>query len=929
MTDHRYSSLDETSLQNLLDGTADMTERRLIRSAIRELRHREIEDLEAALTNKRFRRAQEHRHDDKENQHRPDLAASLDLLSRKLQDIQDIDELSVMLRSSTEYEERKLIRAAIRRLRDEEIQGALEKIHLTGQQMEKQQKPQRSLDSEDTPKEIVDKSERIEKLHSQTQSKEAPRTGSNSDMVLVLDPLQEKVSCPLTARSELDSPSSDVIPRYRTHSNSSASAHGHGSHNCSRVCTSEQVDERPGGSSLSTDTEADAHEKIVEQRSLTNDGEDALDGAVNSMQRRRAIKKPSEDSVLKQKDTSSTNTSLFPVRNDAAFANKTLSYPSFSRGGSVRDRVRKFTEPAAVSTENRSVQRSIHRGTCSALAVGASLPAPAHSEPKDNSQDSSSSFPSFSLSTSPDIGVNFDQSQRAVGGPQSTSENVRSASCSSEEDETPRGTASSETQEVQGDPQSNMKAFLTIEIKDGRTSTTQTSSSSSMSKAMPRILTGSAAQRSELTLGLRATPFKLTNSSLSTGSSLKMEAEPVYSIEPAFQKASEAPLVQNGSSVSQLKRDAHSVTSSSGTLTSEQLEAIEDEEILDKMLDDSKDFEERKMIRAAMRELRKKKRDQREKERDLRLQELRQQRDERVQKNRPGAGEVVMKKIEKSADGSTVSEITKTKCFAQSDNGSRMTRSTIMESTYTQKSDRGTMQTKSYSYSSSSSSTSKKIGSVFDREDDNSRSGGSLAALERRQAERKKELMRAQTMPKTSTSQARKAMIEKLEKDGGGNSPAAQMKVQRSTSFGVPNANSIKQMLLDWCRAKTRGYDNVDIQNFSSSWSDGMAFCALVHNFFPDAFDYSTLSPSNRRQNFEVAFKTAEKLADCPQLLDVDDMVQTDPKRAFANCMPLLEVEDMMIMGKKPDSKCVFTYVQSLVNHLRRYEMACRVHSDH
>lgn len=53
-----------------LDGTVDIAERRLIRSAIRELRHREIEDLEAALTNKRFRRAQEHRHDDKENHHR-------------------------------------------------------------------------------------------------------------------------------------------------------------------------------------------------------------------------------------------------------------------------------------------------------------------------------------------------------------------------------------------------------------------------------------------------------------------------------------------------------------------------------------------------------------------------------------------------------------------------------------------------------------------------------------------------------------------------------------------------------------------------------------------------------------------------------------------------------------------------------------------
>lgn len=59
--------------------------------------------------------------------------------------------------------------------------------------------------------------------------------------------------------------------------------------------------------------------------------------------------------------------------------------------------------------------------------------------------------------------------------------------------------------------------------------------------------------------------------------------------------------------------------------------------------------------------------------------------------------------------------------------------------------------------------------SVFDREDDtSSRGGGGLAAVERRQAERRKELMRAQTLPKTSAMQARKAMIEKLEKEGGG-----------------------------------------------------------------------------------------------------------------------------------------------------------------
>uniref|UniRef100_A0A3Q1MGZ3 Smoothelin n=1 Tax=Bos taurus TaxID=9913 RepID=A0A3Q1MGZ3_BOVIN len=244
-------------------------------------------------------------------------------------------------------------------------------------------------------------------------------------------------------------------------------------------------------------------------------------------------------------------------------------------------------------------------------------------------------------------------------------------------------------------------------------------------------------------------------------------------------------------------------------LSAEELMAIEDESVLDKMLDQTTDFEERKLIRAALRELRQRKRD---------------------------------------GGGSTM------------------------------------MQTKTFS-----SSSSKKMGSIFDREDEASPRSGSLAALEKRQAEKKKELMKAQSLPKTSASQARKAMIEKLEKEGAAGSPGGpRMAVQRSTSFGVPNANSIKQMLLDWCRAKTRGYEHVDIQNFSSSWSDGMAFCALVHNFFPEAFDYGQLSPQNRRQNFEVAFSSAETHADCPQLLDTEDMVRL----------------------REPDWKCVYTYIQ-------------------
>ncbi|XP_059236851.1 smoothelin-like protein 2 isoform X1 [Mustela nigripes] len=165
---------------------------------------------------------------------------------------------------------------------------------------------------------------------------------------------------------------------------------------------------------------------------------------------------------------------------------------------------------------------------------------------------------------------------------------------------------------------------------------------------------------------------------------------------------------------------------------------------------------------------------------------------------------------------------------------------------------------------------------------------------------RRRELVRSQTLPRTSGAQARKALFEKWEQDTAGKGKGeARAKLKRSQSFGVASASSIKQLLLEWCRKKTLGYQHVDLQNFSSSWSDGMAFCALVHSFFPDAFDYGALSPAQRQKNFELAFTMAENLA---------------------NCERLIEVEDMMVMGHRPDPMCVFTYVQSLYNHLRRFE---------
>lgn len=111
--------------------------------------------------------------------------------------------------------------------------------------------------------------------------------------------------------------------------------------------------------------------------------------------------------------------------------------------------------------------------------------------------------------------------------------------------------------------------------------------------------------------------------------------------------------------------------------------------------------------------------------------------------------------------------------------------------------------------------------------------------------------------------------------------------------------STVKDILLEWCKRQIQGYNHVDIKNFSTSWGDGMAFCALVHSLNPKAFDYSRLDPKRRRGNFRLAFDVAEKLLDISPLLEVDDMVRM----------------------KTPDWKCVFTYVQQFYKKQKQMQM--------
>merc|ERR1719295_2314136 len=106
------------------------------------------------------------------------------------------------------------------------------------------------------------------------------------------------------------------------------------------------------------------------------------------------------------------------------------------------------------------------------------------------------------------------------------------------------------------------------------------------------------------------------------------------------------------------------------------------------------------------------------------------------------------------------------------------------------------------------------------------------------------------------------------------------------------------EAILIWCQCRTRDYENVNITNFTNCWADGLAFCALIHHFFPQAFDYTKLTKENRKQNYELAFQTGERLAGIPDFISGDDM-------------------DEMISSGRLDPKVVFAYVQEVYRALK------------
>ncbi|CAI5644178.1 unnamed protein product [Oreochromis niloticus] len=91
---------------------------------------------------------------------------------------------------------------------------------------------------------------------------------------------------------------------------------------------------------------------------------------------------------------------------------------------------------------------------------------------------------------------------------------------------------------------------------------------------------------------------------------------------------------------------------------------------------------------------------------------------------------------------------------------------------------------------------------------------------------------------------------------------------------------SKRNALLKWCQKKTEGYPNIDVTNFSSSWSDGLAFCALLHTYLPAHIPYQELISQDKVRNLTLAFQAAESIGIKPSLILLHlrvDLSDTDP----------------------------------------------------
>lgn len=90
---------------------------------------------------------------------------------------------------------------------------------------------------------------------------------------------------------------------------------------------------------------------------------------------------------------------------------------------------------------------------------------------------------------------------------------------------------------------------------------------------------------------------------------------------------------------------------------------------------------------------------------------------------------------------------------------------------------------------------------------------------------------------------------------------------------------NLEKTLLAWCRQNSQNYSGVDIKNFTTSWSDGLAFNAILHKWKPHLFDFNNIARKHPNARLDHAFRIAQEQLGIERLLDPEDVNTSVPDK--------------------------------------------------
>ncbi|XP_021564895.1 F-actin-methionine sulfoxide oxidase MICAL2 isoform X4 [Carlito syrichta] len=83
--------------------------------------------------------------------------------------------------------------------------------------------------------------------------------------------------------------------------------------------------------------------------------------------------------------------------------------------------------------------------------------------------------------------------------------------------------------------------------------------------------------------------------------------------------------------------------------------------------------------------------------------------------------------------------------------------------------------------------------------------------------------------------------------------------VRRSVSLSRRESDIRPSKLLTWCQQQTEGYRHVNVTDLTTSWSSGLALCAIIHRFQPELINFDSLNEDDAVANNQLAFDVAER----------------------------------------------------------------------